>query len=101
MLADVEGSGRAAVSEGAGHPAPGGDVGTAEELRGQVRRSVLLPEEVRGEEQRGGGGKDAAAGGATQQQVKTACSYWRKYLKGKFRILQLGPYFLIILCQTD
>lgn len=59
--ADLESTLRAAVSEGAGQQAPGGDVSTAEE--------------VREEEQRLGGGQDAPASRATQQKVKTVCPF--------------------------
>lgn len=68
--ADVEGSSRAAVSEGDGYQAPGGDIRTAEEVREQVQRSVFISDEVRREEQRDGRPEGAAAGRATRQQVK-------------------------------
>lgn len=64
-LVGLESSGWAALSAGAGHQGSGGDVDTAEEVRRQVLRAVILSEEVRRQVQRAGGGQDGSAGRAT------------------------------------
>lgn len=64
-LVGLESSGWAALSAGAGHQGSGGDVGTAEEVRRQVQRAVVLTEEVQRQVQRAGGGQDGSSGRAT------------------------------------
>lgn len=84
---DRERAGWAAVSEGAGHQAPGRHVGAAEEVWGQVQRAVVLSGEVQREEQRAGGAQNAAADRETQQQVKQVSSCCRNQMSQVFRFM--------------